>query len=731
MFAALGRFAARRRRWVVVAAVAFAAFAGVWGTGVFGSLTGGAGFDDPRSESVAADRVLAGPLGRHTPDVVVLYDTGARSVDDPSVASAIRTAVDAVPRTGIAELRTFWSTGDPAFVSRDRHATYVTVRFASSVDQERVKALRKVEPAFAVPGTTVRFGGVTAMTEQVNARAGRDIARAESVSMPLLVVLLVVVFGSLVAASLPLAVGGLVALGSFAVLRAVTAVTDVSTFAVNVVTILGLGLAIDYGLLMVTRFRDELRADGSDLDAAVARTVATAGRTVAVSGLLVAVSFAGLTVFPSRFLGSMGYAGAAVVVFAVAGSLTLLPALLRFAGHRVNALRVPLPRLRNPGERWYRTAHLVMRRPLLSTVGLVAVLLALGAPFLGVNWARPGDWVLPADADARTVTRQLGDRFTADPAKQITAVVEGAADRSALDAYARDLARVPGVRGAAVTGIRGNQTRISLGYGFDPMSRQAARTVRDLRAMAPPPGTKALFTGMPASRVDIVHMIGARVPWMLAFVALVTFAVLFGAFGSVVLPVKALLLNLLSLSAAFGAVKLVFQDGWFSGVLGFTPVGVVDADFPVLIVAIAFGLAVDYEVFLLARIREERARAATSSAAAAPDGAADPARAADPAEAIAAAVRRTSTVITGAALLMVVVVAGFLASGIVFMQVIGVGLMLAVVVDATVVRGLLVPAVMRLLGEWAWWSPGRRPPRAAAGGRAAPPAVPGSRPARP
>ncbi|WP_211245899.1 MMPL family transporter [Actinomadura oligospora] len=707
MFAALGRFAARRRHWVVVFAAGFAVFAGVLGTGVFGSLTGGAGFDDPKSESVAADKVLAGPLGRHAPDAVVLYDTGARGVDDPSVAASIRAAVDAVPRTGVADLRTFWSTGDPAFVSRDRHATYVTVRFASTDDQERVRALKKIEPAFAVPGTKVRFGGVTSMTEQVNARAGRDVARAESVSMPLLVVLLVVVFGSLVAASLPLAVGVLVALGSFAVLRVVTLVTEVSTFSVNVVTILGLGLAIDYGLLMVTRFRDELGRDATDLDGAVARTVATAGRTVAVSGLLVAVSFAGLTVFPSRFLSSMGYAGAAVVAFAVAGSLTLLPALLRFAGHRVNALRVPLPRLHNPGERWYRTAHLVMRRPLLSTVGLVAVLLALGAPFLGVNWARPGDWVLPSGADARVVTRELGDRFAADPAKQITAVVEGTADRPALDAYARRLADVPGVRSATVTGTSGDQARISLGYAFDPMSRQAVRTVNDLRATSPPPHTRALFTGMPASRVDIVHMIGVRVPWMLAFVALVTFAVLFGAFGSVVLPVKALLLNLLSLTAAFGAVKLIFQDGWLSGVLGFTPVGAVDADFPVLIVAIAFGLAVDYEVFLLARIREERARVA------------------DPAEAIATAVRRTSTVITSAALLMVVVVAGFLASGIVFMQVIGVGLILAVLVDATVVRGLLVPAVMRLLGEWAWWTPGRRPPRAAAR-----PAVPESPPAR-
>ncbi|MFC4910245.1 MMPL family transporter [Actinomadura gamaensis] len=708
MFVALGRFAARRRHWVAVAAVAFAVFAGVWGTGVFGSLTGGAGFDDPNSDSVAADKILKGPLGRHAPDVVVLYDAGTRTVDDPGVAASIRRAVDAVPRTGVADLRTFWSTGDPAFVSRDRRATYVTVRFASGDDQERVQALKRIEPAFSAPGTTVRFGGVTSMTEQVNARASRDVARAESVSMPLLAVLLVVVFGSLVAASLPLAVGGLVALGSFAVLRAVTFFTDVSTFSINVVTILGLGLAIDYGLLMVTRFRDELRADPGDLDGAVARTVATAGRTVAVSGLLVAVSFAGLTIFPSRFLGSMGYAGAAVVVFAVAGSLTVLPALLRFAGHRVNALRVPLPRTRRPGERWYRAAHLVMRRPLLSTVGLVAVLLALGAPFLGVNWARPGDWVLPANADARVVTRELGDRFAADPARQITAVVEGTGDRAALDAYTRRLAGVPGVRSAAVTGTRGEQARISLGYAFDPMSREAARTVKELRATPPPPGTKALFTGMPASRVDIVHMIGARVPWMLAFVALVTFLVLFAAFGSVVLPVKAMLLNLLSLSAAFGAIKLVFQDGWLSGVLGFTPVGAVDADFPVLIVAIAFGLAVDYEVFLLARIREERARAA------------------DPAEAIAAAVRRTATVISSAALLMVVVVAGFLASGILFMQVIGVGLILAVVVDATVVRGLLVPAAMRLLGEWAWWSPGRRSPRAAA-----PPAVPESPPARP
>ncbi|ADI08344.1 MMPL domain-containing protein [Streptomyces bingchenggensis BCW-1] len=713
MLSSLGRLTARHRWWVVVAAALLAVLGGVWGTGTFGTLTGGAGFDDPHSESVRADRMLAGPLGRQSADVVVLYSSEKHTVDDPAFADPVRKSLDGVPREDIARLETYWSVkgeegADGArareFISRDHHATYATVQFTTDGDQDQVAALREIEDRFAVPaasGVTVRFGGTAAMTEQVNARTGADIGRAEMLSLPILMVLLLVVFGSVVAASLPLAVGVLVALGSLVVLRTVSLFTDLSSSVINVITILGLGLAIDYALFMVGRFREELAA-GAEVDEAVERTTATAGRTVAFSGLAVAISFTGLTLFPSRFLSSMGYAAVAVVVFAVIGSLTLLPALLRFAGRRVDAGRLPLPRgLRRtprthaPGGdergRWYRLAHTVMRRPLLTTALLTASLLGLAGPAVGVNWARPGDWVLPEGADARQVTRQLGDRFDHDPTKVVTAVVDlhgSAADRSGrLAGYAERLGAVEGVKDAAVTATRGKLVRITLHYTPDPMSREARTMVEELRAQTPPPGTEARFTGMPASRVDIVDMIGERALWMGLFVAVVSALVLFLAFRSLAIPLITVAMSALSLLAAFGVITLIFQYGVGAGPLGFEAIGAVDANFPVLIVAIAFGLAMDYQVFLLSRVRERYL--ATG----------------DPAESTATALQRTAGTITGAGLLLAVVVGGFAFSSITFLKMIGIGLILAIALDVLVVRALMLPAVLGLLGHRAWRGP--------------------------
>ncbi|MFK4184753.1 MMPL family transporter [Streptomyces sparsogenes] len=716
MLSSLGRLTARRRWWVVVAAVLLAALGGVWGTGTFGTLTGGAGFDDPHSESVRADRVLAGPLGRQSADLVVLYTSERHTVDDPAFAGPVREALDRIPREGITRLETYWTVrkDDAArareFVSRDHHATYATVQFAADGDQDQVAALGAIKDRFAVPagsGVTVRFGGTAAMTEQVNARTGADIGRAEALSLPILMVLLLIVFGSVVAASLPLAVGVLVALGSLVVLRTVSLFTDLSSSVINVITILGLGLAIDYALFMVGRFREELAA-GADVDRAVERTTATAGHTVAFSGLAVAISFTGLTLFPSRFLSSMGYAAVAVVIFAVIGSLTLLPALLRFAGHRIDAGRLPFPRRpRRParttgahepgGEeqgRWYRLARAVMRRPLLTAAVLTVSLLGLAGPALGVNWARPADWVLPADADARQVTRQLQDRFDHDPTKVVTAVVDlrgSAADGSArLAGYAERLGAVEGVEDAAVTAIRGDLARITLRYTPDPMSREARAMVEELRAQAPPPGAEARFTGMPASRVDIVDMIGERALWMGLFVAVVSAVVLFLAFRSLAVPLITVAMSALSLLAAFGVITLIFQYGVGAGALGFEAIGAVDANFPVLIVAIAFGLAMDYQVFLLSRVREHYL--ATG----------------DPAEATATALQRTAGTITSAGLLLAVVVGGFAFSSVTFLKMIGIGLVLAIALDVLVVRALMLPAVLGLLGHRAWGRRGKR-----------------------
>ncbi|UUZ96290.1 MMPL family transporter [Paenibacillus sp. P25] len=487
----------------------------------------GAGFDDPTSESSYADELLAGPLGRHVSDVVVLYESESAAVDDPAFADPVQQALSKLPRDGVVRLDSYWSTRDESFVSGDRHATYASIQLKSNDDRVRVEEYKAIKEHLNVAGLTVRFGGLTPMTEQVNAQIGRDIARAEMLSMPLLVLLLVFIFRSAVAAALPLILGIVVAVGSLAALRAVTYFTEISTFVINVVTILGLGLAIDYALFMVNRFREELAA-GIPVDEAVERTMATAGRTVAFSGLTVGVSLACLLVFPSRSLVSMGFGGVLTVLFAVVGSMTVLPVMLRFAGERVNSLRVPLPGFGGGKSgagvqsetrgRWYRAAHAMMRRPMLSTAGIVLLLVALGLPFLGVNWARPGDWVLPVGADARAVTNIMGQKFKSDPAKIVTGVIEapGAADsaeyQAALQSYMKRLSAVEGVTGAKVTGTNGQLARLTLNYKFDPMSREAVHMVQELRAQEPPAGSKAYFTGMLASRVDIVDMVISRCP---------------------------------------------------------------------------------------------------------------------------------------------------------------------------------------------------------------------------
>ena len=376
MFEALGRVMYRRRRWVVALSVAFVVFAGVWGTGVFGAMTGG-GFEDPDSESSKAAEVAAQALGRNSPDAVVLYRSDRLTVDDPAFRSAVEESLAAAPQDLLARTTTFWGTGLPALVSTDRHATYAVLQFADDTDDE--DAIAAIRDDVHAPGLTTRIGGNAVVNQDINDRVSADIARAETISMPILLVLLVLIFGSFAAASLPLAIGVTAILGAFTALRAFALFTDVSIFAVNIVTITGLGLAIDYGLFVVSRFREEIRRQ-PDVETALARTMATAGRTVAVSGVTVAISVAGLLIFPQVFLRSMGFGGMSAVLIAMIAALTLLPALLAMLGPKVDALSVR-PWLRRVFRRpvdlradtahglWYRIAHSVMRRPVFSVGG--------------------------------------------------------------------------------------------------------------------------------------------------------------------------------------------------------------------------------------------------------------------------------------------------------------------------------------------------------------------------
>jgi trehalose monomycolate/heme transporter len=695
MFEAWGRLLYRGRRLTLLIALLFAVAAGVWGTGVFGHLNSGNTFTPPGSQSNAEADRAASLFGRDTADVVVLFRSDASTVADPAYRQAVTAYLARLPASQVTGSVTYWTSGQRSLVSTDQHATYAALQLAGGTDQRREDTYKAIRADFARQagdGISAQVGGSIPAEVAINAEVSANVGRAETISFPVLLVLLVIIFGSVVAAGAPLLVGGLAILGSFTVLRLLTLVTTVSVYSVNVTTIMGLGLGIDYGLFMVTRFREELRRQPS-VEAAVARTVATAGRTVLVSGVTVALAMTSLILFQPVFLRSMGFGGAATVAVDVIAALTVLPALLAVLGHRVNALavrrsvRAATARPETEGA-WYRLAHAVMRRPVAFVVVIVLVLLALGAPFLRISWGGTDARVLPAGNVVRQVQETLATDFPANSTSPVQAVLTGVTSPSALNGYISRIDAVGGVTGTRVTGQHGPAVRLAVGYRALPDSPQARQIVTSIRALAPPPHATVLVGGQTAMLVDELSSLGGTLPWMALLTALATLVLLFLAFGSVVLPLKAIVMNVLSLSATFGIIVWVFQWGHLSGLLDFTATGTIDPTMPILLLAIVFGLSMDYEVFLLSRIRERYDETGDNAAA------------------VAAGLQRTGGLITSLALLLVIVVGLFSASGITFLKLLGVGMIVALVVDATIVRILLVPATMRLLGRANWWAPG-------------------------
>ncbi len=699
MFEAWGRVLSRRRRLTLVITLLFVAFAGAWGTGVFGKLSSGDNFTPPSSQSQREANVADQVFGRNDADVVVLYRSATMTVTDPAYRQAVTTALNSLPRADVAKVATYWSTGSPSLVSTDRHSTYAVLQLTGADDAARHQTYDAIKndltPAsLAADGVTARVGGNVAMEVAINNEVTADIAKAEGFSMPVLLILLLVIFGSLAAASLPVAIGGVAILGSFTVLRLLTMATTVSIYSVNITTILGLGLGIDYGLFMVTRFREELHRQPT-VEQAVARTVATAGRTVAVSGVTVAVALTSLMLFPEDFLRSMGYGGVATVAVDVLAALIVLPALLAVLGHRVNALRIRRSVQRPPQDEssggWYRLARSVMRRPLVYVTVITIALLALGAPFLRISWGGTDARTLPAASTVRQVSQTLDSQFPVNSTDPIEALITGpgasAGGSAALASYLHRIDAIPGVTGTQVTGSKGDTIRVDVGYTPAPVSSAARHIVTQIRALAPPAGATVLVGGTTAGLVDELASLGSVLPWMALLVCVSTFVLLFLAFGSVVLPLKAIVMNVLSLGATFGVVVWIFQWGHLSGLLRFTPTGSLDPTMPILMAAIIFGLSMDYEVFLLSRIRERYDQTGDNTVA------------------VAAGLQRTGGVITSLALLLIIVVAAFSASGITFIKLMGVGMIVALLVDASVVRVLLVPATMRLLGRANWWAP--------------------------
>ncbi|MET7393911.1 MMPL family transporter [Dactylosporangium sp. NPDC005572] len=652
----------------------------LWGTGVFARMTSG-GFDDPGSQSAAARARIEAEVGRQSVDVLALYSSPEHTVDDPAFRDAVGQVVSRLQgRSEVVKAVSYYQTQSPAFVSSDRHSTYLAVQLTEAQDAELLHA---IEPDLQAAGLTVQIGGPTAIFGDVSERVEQDIVRAEMLSMPVLLILLLFVFRGVVAAFMPLLVGVIAVLGAFVATRLLTYATDVSVFAINIITMIGLGMAIDYSLFVISRFREELAA-GRDVPSAVRHTMTTAGRTVAVSGLTVALALASLLVFPQVFLKSMGFGGMAAVLVAMLAALTVLPALLAVLGPRVNAWRLPLPvRVKS---RWGGIARAVMRRPIWIIAGTLVVLGVLASPFTRAQFGAADERVLPAGTESRVVNETLARDFSGGGTSSLEVLVSGGG-QGAADAVAAQLRQIRPITGVEASAARGDSTLLTAtfsGNGSDEAARELAERVREVKQ----PGSELSVAGSAPEVVDMLDSLAAGLPVMGLLAGLSTIVLLFLAFGSVLLPIKAVFMNLVSIGASFGAVVWVFQDGHLSGLLGFTSTGDLEASQLILMLAILFGLSTDYEVFLLSRVREEWDRTGDNGTA------------------VVSGLERTGGIITSAALLLVIVVGGFATGGISFIKMLGVGMVVAILVDATIVRALLVPATMRLLGRANWWAPG-------------------------
>ncbi|OEU99496.1 hypothetical protein AN217_18625 [Streptomyces qinglanensis] len=693
----------RARTVLLLSLLAVVALAAV-GFGAFGKLQGG-GFDDPDSPSSRAAALIDEKF--HGEDnLVLLVRAKGGDLDAPAAEQAGRKLTRGLrDEPGVSQVTSYWAPGGAALTSRDGAQALVLAH----MDQNDTERVTEVTEAWSGDrgAVTVRAGGGAALNEQVNAQVSEDLAVAEGIAVPVTLILLILAFGSVVAALLPLAIGLVAILGTFAELYLLGSVTDVSVFAVNLTTALGLGLGIDYGLLLVSRFRERLGA-GDDTAQALRTTVRTAGRTVLFSASTVVAALAALLLFPPFFLRSFAYAGIGVVAIAALAALFLVPALLAVLGHRVNNGKLPwADAVRKPeAPLWGRMARTVMRRPALTALPVLAVLLLAASPLLGATFGTPDTRVLPESAESRQVSTALQQDFAGNDAAGISVVTRGRADAQAVDAYAARLSRLAGVtRVQAATGtyaqgraVRGpgkagpafeqdGVHRLSVTSRLNPASGPAQDLVREIRGTAGPGGTGTLVGGQDAQLIDSKAAIADKLPAAVAWVIGSTFVLLFLFTGSVLQPLRALVLNAVSLTASIGAMVWVFQDGHLSSPLGFTAMPM-DTSMTVLMFCIVFGLSMDYEVFVTSRIKELHDAGA------------------DHREAVTGGLSRTGRIVTMAAGLLAVSFFAFATSKVSFIQMFGLGSGLAILIDAVAVRGVLVPAAMRLLGRSAWYAPG-------------------------
>ncbi len=716
------RLAIAAPRTVIAIAGLLAIALGVFGLPVANKLSA-SGFQDPTSESSRATEMLTGKFHQGDVQLLIVVST-PDGVDSQNAKEAGLDIADQLRRSPhVADVSSPWTSPPSAadgLISKDRTSGLIVAGLVGD-EAEQQKYAKELSDQVARDrgGATVRSGGVAMVNIQITNQSQRDLLLMESFAVPLSFIVLVWVFGGLLAAALPVAVGLMAILGSLAVLRLMTFATDVSIFALNLTTAMGLALAIDYTLLMISRFRDEL-AGGASRDEALIRMMITAGRTVVFSATTVALSMAAMVLFPMHFLKSFAYAGVATVAFAAAAAILVTPAALVLLGDRLDSLDVRLLARRILGRPdpqpipleqsfWYRQATCVMHKAIPLGLAGVTLLLLLGTPFLSVRWGFPDDRVLPSSASAHQVGDQLRRDFATNTDTAVTVVLPDAVGVSAydIDRYAADLSAVPDVSavsaptGTFVDGRRAGPPSAPAGLGSGsafltvdstaPLFSDRSEAQLDrLHAVPGPAGRHVDMTGTAQINRDSVDAITTRLPLVLGTIAVIMFVLLFLLTGSIVVPLKALVLNVLSLTAAFGAMVWIFQEGHL-GALGTTSTGTLVANIPVLLFCVAFGLSMDYEVFLVSRIREFWLASGKTRA--------------DSDESVALGIARTGRIITAAALIMSISFAALIFAHVSVLRLFGVGLTLAVLVDATLVRMVLVPAFMHVMGQWNWWAP--------------------------
>ena len=691
MFEKLGTFIVAHKKSVLVLFILLTLTAGGIGSLAFGKLDSG-GYSDPNSESAKATTYIIEKFKVQEPIVTLVVDSQT-SVDDAQViakASALEKEIQKVK--GVSKTYSYWSTGGaPTMRSTDGKAGFILVYAdLKSNDFKGFSAIgATIQERFDgnYQGLQVYAGGGAVITQAINHKIEKDLLLAETIAIPLTFLLLIFVFGAMVASAMPLFVGVSAILGSFFLIYLLTQFTNVSVFALNLITGLGLGLGIDYALLMVNRFREELH-HGKSVDESVIKTVATAGKTVFYSGLTVFVTMASLLFFPLNFLKSFGYAGISVISLAVLGAVIALPALLAILGEKVDKGVVRKSAI-TPKEdgRWAQTARTVMRRPIPVVIASLVILGIMALPIANIAFAQIDSRVLPATDRAALSSQVIESRFDGLLGSPIEVVVpNGVGRESEISSYLAQVKEVPGIVRVGAFETYGKDIRVQVISSVASRSTSSEQVIHDIRALNSPTGT--LIGGAAADFTDSQDGIASKLPFALGWIALTVLILIFVFTGSIILPLKAVLLNGLSLCATLGAISWIFIDGHLKWLVGdFTVTGTLDTGSVILVAVVVFGLSMDYELFLLSRIREEHLSGKSNV------------------ESVAVGLQRSARIITAAALLLAVVFATFMISGVTSIKMLGFGVALAVLLDATLVRALLVPALMRLFGERNWWAP--------------------------